>query len=105
MRNTEERVRAVLARTEALRRQRRRTLLGAGLLAACLLLAVGLSLTISTLESTGVHAEAASAAASLLAESGTLGYAVTAILSFLLGITGTMLCLVLRRRPRNGDRS
>ena len=105
MRNTEERVQAVLKRTETLRWQRRRTLLGAGLAAACLLLAVGLSFAISTLGSSGVHSENASAAASLLAESGTLGYTVTAILSFVLGILGMLLCFLLRRRTGNGERS
>ncbi len=108
MRNTEERLTAVLNRVTELDRQSRRT--RAGYLAvmsfaACLLAIVALSAYMPKWTESSANAESSGMAysASLFAGNGALGYLVIGILAFILGVSVTILCFRLRSAARDKD--
>ena len=102
MHTTEERVLSVLDRRTALKYSNRQRWVGGALAALCLLLAVGCALAVSQLSLQGIGTGAQSTA-SLFAKSGMLGYAVVAILAFLLGVTATLFCFLLGKERRRHD--
>ena len=110
MRSTAERTAAVMARTnelELISRRRKSRGIAAVSVAASLLLITGLSLAMPGLTARGgVAAQTElSAAASMFAGSGALGYIVIGILAFLLGCAVTVLCFRLRKWSRDGDKT
>lgn len=108
MRTTEDNFERVMKRTSQLKardRARRGRWLDGSLAAAGLILTVGLGLWVSHLSAAvGVDYDPAlDGAASLLSGSGALGYIVTALLAFALGVSLTVLLYRLRRRRKKDD--
>ena len=103
MRTNEERLQQIFRRTEALRlRQRRQKqrLLDAACLTVCLLAVGALGVCIPQLMGGAGPGSIshASGAASLIGSSAALGYILMGLLSFLLGVSVTVLLVRLRRR-------
>ena len=110
MRDTDERLRAVLCRAEALdaeEKRRRGVLLAAASVAACLVLIVLAAFAMPGLTAQLSDAPGAEGAvsASLFADSKALGYLVIGILSFLLGTAVTVLCFRLRDAAGRRDKA
>lgn len=102
MRNTDERLSAVLRRADELDRwdHRRGSRIAIASAAACLALIAGLALAMpgwSARMAAGPES-GASMTASLFSGGGALGYLVIGILAFLLGASVTVLCFRLRKR-------
>ncbi len=102
MRNIEQRISAVHRRRADLQRRQRQRWIGGTAAVLCLLLAVAFSLSVSQMQPEGIFADTGHMA-SLFAQSGTLGYAVVAVLSFLLGVTATLFCLLLGKKQSRED--
>ena len=107
MRTCEERVEELHRRMQVRRREqaRRRFRLlcagaGAAALAAVILLALGISL-VPLQPQVG---NPGGAAASIFAEQGALGYVVTALTAFLLGVLLTLFCLRMKKGMDEEDR-
>ncbi len=98
MRCTDEQLRLVRDRAEALRRRRER-LLQRGAAAACLVLMASLGLLLSG-RSGGASLAEGGAFGSIVLVSPVLGYIVAAVLAFVLGVSVTLLCL---RHRGEGD--
>ena len=105
MRTNEERIAALHARAEELRRERRKRrtrLAGAAGIIFCLALTVGLAAWIPHL-STVLSGTPDSMSGSVFSDSGALGYLVTALLAFLLGVCVTVFCLRLKKWREDRD--
>lgn len=112
MRTNEERIRLIHERTAEIRKEqknRRRQLRTAVCMAACLLLVVGIGILMPGF----IHGAAAgtvshtAGTASLVASHAALGYILMGLLSFLLGVSVTILLYRLRRhndRKKQKDR-
>lgn len=108
MRDTDERMAAVnnqIAAMEKESRLRRSRWIAGVSLAVCLLLVVGLSLSMPAWSGKVASVESGDlgVAASLLSGSSVLGYIVIGILAFLLGATMTILCFHLKKWAQNGS--
>ena len=102
MLDREARVAAVLKRTADLREARRKQRIGIGAAVLCLLIAIGIGVVVSTGLVARITEPDAGFSASILASGGSLGYIVVAILAFLLGVTATVICMLLNRRTERG---
>ena len=110
MRNHEERVAETkrrIAKIEREKRLRRNTVTMASAVAACLVLLVGVSLSMP-----GIAAKIQSGdysgfetAASIFHGGAALGYIVIGLLAFLLGVCVTVLCFRLRQMNREDDQN
>ena len=103
MRTNEERIAAMHRRAAELERKKRErvaNVLSFTAAAACLIMVIGLSFYIprvtGKLDIPGMTGVTEGMNASLFASVGALGYVVTGILAFLLGIAVTVLCFRLR---------
>ena len=103
MRTNEERIAAMHRRAAELeknRRERVAKVLSFSSVAACLVMIIGLSFSIprvmDTMDISGMARVMEGMNASLFATAGVLGYVVTGILAFLLGIAVTVLCFRLK---------
>ena len=110
MRMTDERVAQIQKRTAQLKAEReKKKQRGIDILcaAACLVLIVGLGLSMPSLVGTlsGGEVLHASGAASLIGDNAALGYILMGVLSFLLGVCCTVLLYRLRRRKKHGEDS
>jgi hypothetical protein len=97
MRNTEKRVLAVKRRAKELKRQeqlRRSRILGVSTVASCLVFIVGCSFFLPTVMTGQRYGEYRhfGAAASIFDESGSFGYVLIGLISFVLGVGVTILC-------------
>lgn len=101
MRNTDERVQAALLGAKRIRQKRQLRAITAGSVALSLCLIVVLSCTLPTLVGGTVDAGATSGlSASLFASAQALSYIIIGMLSFLLGISVTILCVLLRKKQQ-----
>ena len=108
MRTNEERAHLIRQRTAEIRKEQRRKrqhFLDAACMAACLLLVIGIGifmpgLMADTAANSVIHA---SGTASLIGNHGALSYIVMGLLSFLLGVSVTVLLYRLRK-PKNRPR-
>ena len=103
MRTNEERIAAMHRRAAELERKKRERVarvLSFSAVAACLVMIIGLSFSIprvmDTMDISGMARVMEGMNASLFATAGVLGYVVTGILAFLLGIAVTVLCFRLK---------
>ena len=103
MRTNEERIAEMHRRAAELERKKRgrvARVLSFSAVAACLVMIIGLSFSIprvmDTMDISGMARVMEGMNASLFATAGVLGYVVTGILAFLLGISVTVLCFRLR---------
>ena len=103
MRTNEERIAAMHRRAAELERKKRERVarvLSFSAVAACLVMIIGLSFSIprvmDTMDISGMARVTEGVNASLFATAGVLGYVVTGILAFLLGIAVTVLCFRLK---------
>ena len=103
MRTNEERIAAMHRRAAELERKKRERVarvLSFSAVAACLVMIIGLSFSIprvmDTMDISGMARVMEGMNASLFATAGVLGYVMTGILAFLLGISVTVLCFRLR---------
>ena len=103
MRTSEERARLIHQRTAEIRKEqqkKRQHLVDAACMAACLLLVIGIGVCMPGLMA-GTAADSvahASGTASLIGSHGALGYIIMGLLSFLLGVSVTVLLYRLRKR-------
>ena len=106
MQNTDLRVAAVQRRIGAIRAERRIRLVAAVSAAACLALIIFMATLTPGLSENASQGAAPGAAASLFGTNAALGYLAVGILAFILGISVTLLCVLLHRRSREraGDR-
>ncbi len=106
MRTNEEMLNAVHGRASEMRRKRsrRRTIFMGGGAAACALALIALlAQAMPSLQDKLVPGNGGAAMqASILADSGALGFAVVGIVAFMLGVAVTVLCLLMRRQ-RDGE--
>ena len=106
MRTNEKMLSAVHGRASEMRhaRSRRRTILMGGGAAACAVALIALmALPMPALQDRLVPGGGSAAMqASILADSGALGYAVVGIVAFLLGVAVTVFCMLLRNQ-REGE--
>lgn len=104
MRTNEERVRLIRERTREIKRERRARRKRAAdimLIAASVLLIIGIGVWLPKFtENTVARTSETSGAASLVASGGALGYILIGIMGFLLGICVTVLIAKLGRRDR-----
>ena len=101
MRTNKEMIRAVHDRAANMRRQQRRRrniLLGSGATALALAVIALMVINMPAITERLAPESATTMQASILTDSGLLGYAVVGIVAFLLGITVTMFCVLLRSR-------
>jgi len=106
MRTNEERLTAVHARASELRREKRAKqtrLWGAAGVLLCLALAAAPAMWMPRFAAM-LSGAPDTMSASIFAENGALGYLVTALLAFLLGVSATMFCLHLRKWREEKDR-
>ena len=107
MRTSEDCVRELHRRMAARRRMkaRRRVQSACGLaVAACLIGTILLAVGISRSPAQVPAATAQSAMASILAERGSLGYVLTALAAFCLGVMVTILCTRLKKRAEDEEK-
>ena len=106
MRTNEEMLNAVHGRASEMRRERSRRriiLTGGGAVACAIALIVLMVLAMPSLQNKLVPGnDSAAMQASILADSGALGFAVVGIVAFMLGVAVTVLCLLMRRQ-RDGE--
>ena len=106
MRTAEQRAAAVHRRTEELRRRREKSMLFLTAVCSCILLAVLVPLTARLAGPSAEDPGDVFTGAALLDESAG-GYLLAAVLSFMAGITVTVLCIKYRdrsRKPRGSNR-
>lgn len=107
MRTNEEMLSAVHGRASEMRRarSRRRTVLMGGGAAACAVALIALmALAMPSLQDSLVPgSDGAAMQASILADSGALGYAVVGIVAFLLGVAVTVFCVLLRKQGDSAE--
>ena len=103
MRTNEEMLGAVHDRALEMcraRSRRRKALAGGGAAACTVALIVLMALAMPALQDALVPARGdAAMQASILADSGALGYAAVGIVAFLLGVAVTVFCMLLRKDP------
>ena len=113
MRTNDEIIKAVHDRAAEIKRAQRKRqalLMGGGAVACALALVVLLASIISSLHWKQHSDNSIALQASMMADSGALGYVVVGILAFLLGIAVTVFCILLRRwrdgeeKPHDRDR-
>ena len=108
MHTNKERIDAMHRRAEELERARRRRVFaaaGSASVALCLIAVIALGLFMPALTGTGtVSLPAEAMRASLIVGSEALGYVVTGIAAFLLGISTTIFCYRLKKWRDGGDR-
>ena len=106
MRTNEEMLHAAHGRVSERRRarSRRRTILVGGGAAACAVALIApMALAMPAFQDKLVPGNVSAAMqASILADSGALGYAVVGIVAFLLGVAVTVFCVLLRKQ-QNGE--
>ena len=103
MRTSEERVRELYRRMEAMEKARGRSryrLLCAAACAACLAVAVAMALVIASLPVRLPGEIYGSAAASIFADHASQGYVVVALLAFCLGALVTVFCFRVKRHMK-----
>lgn len=107
MRTNEDMLRAVHQRADRMRRdgqKRRRLWMGGGAAAGALAIVILLAVRMPSLTEGLVSVRTNTMQASMLTESGALGYAVTGVVAFLLGAAVTVFCFTLRSR-RGGEKN
>ncbi len=111
MRTSEERVRELHRRMEAMEKaksRRRVQLMCAAACTACLAITVAMALVIASLPIRLPGEITGSAAAGIFADHASLGYVVVALLAFCLGALVTVFCFRMkkhRKEDRDNDRS
>ena len=102
MRSTDERVAAVEKRLMELARQKKRCRGYIGLVAACLIVIVGMGVAMPGIMVRLSEADYTNTGimASIFYEGGALGYVLIGLLAFALGICLTVLCFLLNRRSK-----
>lgn len=104
MRNTDERVKAALLGAKRMRQKQQLRAITAGSVALSMCLIVVLScLMPTTLDYVQNDGMAGEFTASVFANSQSLGYIAIGILSFVLGVCVTMVCLLLHKKGANRD--
>ncbi len=104
MRNTEERVQAARLGARNIQRKRRQQVMmgGSALLSLCLIVLLAYAVPpLLTEHLSGTVTTGFSA--SVFVNSQFLSYIVIGILSFVLGVSVTILCMILRKKQREGD--
>lgn len=106
MRTSEERVAELHKRMNTRKRNKdlnRYRLQSAALCAVCLALTVVIALAVSGISFHDPGTVSGSAAASIFAEHGALGYVTVALLAFCLGTLTAVLCFRIRDHIRDGE--
>lgn len=110
MRTNEEMLRAVHDRAGQMRRdkvRRQNTLMGGGAVLCAMVLMALIVVNMPSVMDNLPPKPANTMQASILTDSGVLGYAVVSIVAFLLGVAVTAFCMMLRNRTgeeKNHDR-
>ena len=90
---------------KAARKQRRRTMfMGCGVTICALTVILLLAFAISAYRVKQIPKVTPAYQASLLTDSGALGYAVVGIVAFLLGVSVTVFCLLLQKRREQEEK-
>ncbi len=102
MRNTDERVQAALLGAKKLKQKRKRQTITASLTALSVCLIVVLSCLMPTMVDYGGNGSMTGEfTASVFANAQSLGYIAIGVLSFVLGVCVTMICLLLHKKGEN----
>ena len=106
MRTSEERVRELHRRMEAMEKaksRRRVQLICAAACSTCVVITVAITLVIASLPVHSPGAIAGSAAASIFADHASLGFVVVALLAFCLGALVTIFCFRMKRHMQENQ--
>lgn len=106
MRSTTERMKLLEKRALELKRRRseKKHMLAVALCGSfCIALIAAVSAVVCDLNFDGFRQAAQSGTASIFAGKAFMGYAVVGVLSFLLGISVTLMCNILHNRKKAGD--